>query len=138
MSGKKGFFSRLFGERKSGNCGCGQVSQGQTGNCCGAEGGMRQKTEEDACTCKKQREEASILILGSGCKNCRTLEENTRIALQQIGDTTSVIGHVTDFEKIAGYGVMRTPGLVVNGKAVSAGQVLNPEEIAEILKREME
>ena len=76
---------------------------------------------------------ASILILGPGCKNCQALEANTRTALEQMGDTAFTIGHVTDFAEIAKYGIMSTPGLVVNGKVVSYGKGLKPEEIVTLL-----
>ena len=85
--------------------------------------------------CEPQSAAESILILGPGCKNCQALEANTRTALEQMGDTTSTIGHVTDFGEIAKYGVMSTPGLVVDGKVVSYGKVLKPEDIVTILKK---
>ena len=44
------------------------------------------------------------------------------------------IGHVTDFSKIAQYGVMTTPALVINEKVVSYGKVLSKNEILEILE----
>ena len=44
------------------------------------------------------------------------------------------IGHVTDFAQIAQYGVMRTPALVVDGKVLSSGRVLSPDEAAKLLK----
>lgn len=99
------------------------------------------KKEKNSCCCAcgstttPEQAEASILILGSGCQNCRTLEANTRAALEQMGDTRSTIGHVTDFTQIAQYGVMSTPGLVVDGKVVSYGKVLEPEEIEALLRQ---
>ena len=45
------------------------------------------------------------------------------------------IDHVTDFDKIAAYGVMTTPALVVDGKVVSFGKVLKPDEVAAILRK---
>lgn len=83
--------------------------------------------------CGTKNPVASILILGPGCKNCQALEANTRTALEQMGDTAFTIGHVTDFAEIAKYGIMSTPGLVVNGKVVSYGKVLKPEEIVTLL-----
>lgn len=79
--------------------------------------------------------EASVLILGGGCENCHTLEKNVRAALAQMGDTETVIGHVTDFTEIAKYGVMRTPALVVDGRVVSSGRVLTVEEAAALLQK---
>lgn len=87
------------------------------------------------CGCGSDDSARSVLILGSGCKNCQTLEANTRTALEQMGDTSFTVGHVTDFAEIAKYGVMSTPGLVVDGKVVSSGRVLKPEEIVALLEK---
>ena len=76
----------------------------------------------------------SVKILGSGCAKCNTLEASTKAALAQLGMDTS-IDHVTDFSKIAAYGVMTTPALVVDGKVVSFGKVLKPDEVAAILRK---
>ena len=46
-----------------------------------------------------------------------------------------IIDHVRDYEKIAAYGVMTTPALVVDGKVVSYGKVLKKEEVIELLKK---
>lgn len=55
-------------------------------------------------------------------------------ALDELGmDIT--IDHVRDYEKIAAYGVMTTPALVVDGKVVSYGKVLKKEEVIELLKK---
>lgn len=78
-------------------------------------------------------ESAKIKILGSGCAKCNELERNTREALQQLG-REEPIDHVTDFGRIAEYGVMSTPALVVDEKVVSAGRILSAGEIAELLK----
>ena len=53
-----------------------------------------------------------------------------------MGKTVSV-GHVTELEKIASYGIMSTPGLVVNGKVVSAGKVLKTDAIVELLEKSL-
>lgn len=132
MSEKKGFFERLFGGKKESGC-CSSEQSVQQVCCCGKAD--TPEPEKKECKCREETGKASILILGSGCKNCKKLEENTRTALRMLGDQGSEIGHVTDFEKIAGYGIMHTPGLVVNGKIAASGQVLKPEEIAEILKK---
>ena len=75
-----------------------------------------------------------IKILGSGCKNCVSLAANAKEALDNLGVNGEII-KVTDFKEIASYGVMRTPGLVVDGKVVSSGKVLTAKEIAEIIKK---
>jgi small redox-active disulfide protein 2 len=63
-----------------------------------------------------------IEVLGSGCPNCQKLEANAREAVAQTG-VDAEIRHVTDFAEIAGRGVMSTPGLVIDGKVVSAGKI---------------
>ena len=69
-----------------------------------------------------------IKILGSGCKYCEALTENTKAALKEL-DIQAGIEKVTDFAEIARYGVMRTPALVVDEKVVSFGKVLKPKEV---------
>ena len=108
--------------------------------CCSCGGAAEKQTEVKeapagcSCGCGSDDSARSVLILGSGCKNCQTLEANACAALEQMGDTHFTVGHVTDFAEIAKYGVMSTPGLVVKGKVVSYGKVLTSEEIAALLK----
>ena len=59
-----------------------------------------------------------IKILGPGCANCVNLEKNTREALAVLG-MEATVEKVTDYADIAGYGVMRTPGLVVDEQVVA-------------------
>lgn len=73
-----------------------------------------------------------IKVLGSGCANCVKLEENARIAAQELGVTAEFI-KVKDMEGIASYGIMRTPGLVVDEKVVSYGKVLTSDQIKPLL-----
>jgi len=77
-----------------------------------------------------------IKILGTGCKNCTTLEENTKAAIKQMG-VEATVEKITDFAEIAAYGIMSTPGLVANGKVVSFGKVLKPNDIIKILEKIM-
>lgn len=74
-----------------------------------------------------------IKILGSGCKKCVTLKENTEIALKETGMEAEII-KVMDFKDIMAFGVMTTPALVINEKVVSFGKVLKPKEIIKILE----
>lgn len=74
-----------------------------------------------------------VKILGSGCKNCVTLKENTEIALKESGTEAEII-KVTDFKDIMTYGVMSTLALVIDEKVVSFGKVLKPKEIIKILE----
>lgn len=74
----------------------------------------------------------TIKVLGPGCVNCRTLESRTREALSQLGIAAS-LEKVEDYKLIATYGIMRTPGLVIDEKVVFSGQVPTVERIKELL-----
>lgn len=74
----------------------------------------------------------NIKILGSGCPRCQALERETREAVDRLG-LDAQIEHVTDLPSIMGYGVMSTPGLVVDEKVVSTGKVLKSHEIEPLL-----
>jgi small redox-active disulfide protein 2 len=73
-----------------------------------------------------------IKILGSGCKKCEILGENARAAAAAAGKKAEII-KVTDFAEIGGYGVMSTPGLVIDERLVSAGKVLSAADIGKLL-----
>ncbi|MDY0098889.1 MAG: thioredoxin family protein [Bacteroidales bacterium] len=73
-----------------------------------------------------------IKILGTGCPKCKTLEKVTREAVAETGIDAS-IDKVEDIVKIMEYRVMRTPGLVINGKVVLSGQVPTVNKVKEIL-----
>lgn len=73
-----------------------------------------------------------IKVLGPGCKNCKVLEENTKKAVEAL-KLEATIEKVTDMKEIIGYGVMRTPALVVDGTVKVMGRVPSPEEIKELL-----
>lgn len=74
-----------------------------------------------------------IKILGSGCKNCVTLKENTKAALKEAGIEAEIVKE-TDFKDIMAYGVMSTPALIIDEKVASFGKVLKPKEIVKILE----
>jgi small redox-active disulfide protein 2 len=70
-----------------------------------------------------------IEVLGPGCPNCDMLEEAAREAVMMAG-VEAEIGHVTDMRQIAAYGILRTPGLVIDGRVVSAGRIPSAGDIA--------
>ena len=74
-----------------------------------------------------------IEILGTGCSKCKTLEENTKQALSKIGGFHE-LKKVEDIVEIMNYGVMSTPALVVDGKVLSTGKILTPDQIIELIK----
>lgn len=74
----------------------------------------------------------TIKVLGPGCMNCRTLERRTIEALQQMNLAANV-EKVTNLDDIVAYGILRTPGLVINEKVVWQGGVPTVEKIKELL-----
>ena len=75
-----------------------------------------------------------VFVLGGGCAKCNELEASVRAALAELGRQEEV-GHVTDFAQIAALGVMTTPALLVDGKVLSSGRVLNKEEAKALLEQ---
>ena len=74
-----------------------------------------------------------IEILGTGCSKCKTLEENAKKAIAQIGGFHEV-KKVEDIVEIMNYGVMSTPALVVDGVVKSTGKVLSVDELLTLFK----
>lgn len=74
-----------------------------------------------------------IQILGTGCKKCNDLTANADQAAQTAG-VEYQIEKVTQLNDIMTFGVMTTPGLVIDGKVISQGKVLSPEQITDYLK----
>lgn len=107
----------LFGKRKK---------EGQDSACCCAEDCAAKAGESGAG--------ARVKILGSGCAKCNALEKAAKEALGEL-NMDARVEHVTDFAKIAAYGVMTTPALVVDEKVVSFGRVLSTDEVKEILEK---
>ncbi|MBI2732681.1 MAG: TM0996/MTH895 family glutaredoxin-like protein [Aquabacterium sp.] len=73
-----------------------------------------------------------IKVLGSGCANCKT----TITLIEQIAQEKGVeikMDKVQDMQAIIGYGVMSTPGVVIDGKVVHAGGVPSRDKIQQWL-----
>ena len=73
-----------------------------------------------------------IKILGSGCANCKRLEQITR----KVVDTLALDAEfekVTDFNEIMKWPILSTPGLVINGKLVSSGRIPSETQITDWL-----
>ena len=74
-----------------------------------------------------------IKILGTGCSNCKTLEKSVINALAEM-DYDANVEKVEDIQKIMGYGIMRTPALVIDEKVILSGRVPNMKELKEIIE----
>jgi small redox-active disulfide protein 2 len=73
-----------------------------------------------------------IKVLGPGCANCKRLFAEAEKAVAQSG-LEATITKVEAMEDIIAHGIVRTPGLVVDGKVVASGRVPSAAEIAAML-----
>ena len=75
-----------------------------------------------------------IKVLGTGCTKCEKLEKLTKETVAEMGIEAN-IEKVDDIYKIMQYGVMRTPGLVVDEKVVLTGRLPKSSELKELLTK---
>jgi len=76
-----------------------------------------------------------IEILGPGCPRCEVLEANAREAFKELG-LGAELEKVTNMGRITAYGVMSTPGIVMDGRVMGFGRLLSREEIMEMLREQ--
>ncbi|MCK9246195.1 MAG: thioredoxin family protein [Anaerolineaceae bacterium] len=76
----------------------------------------------------------TIKILGSGCANCKRLEQIVRKVIEN-NSLEAEIEKVTDFQEITKWPILSTPGLVVDGKVLSSGRIPSEAEITDWLSR---
>ena len=72
----------------------------------------------------------TIKILGSGCANCKRLEQEVREALAGTTIEHEIV-KVTDYADIGAYGILSTPGLVMNEQVKSAGRIPKRQQIVD-------
>ena len=72
--------------------------------------------------------------MGTGCAGCRTLYETVTQAIAELGIPAAIVKE-EDIAEILSYGVITLPGLVVDGRVVSAGRKLSLAEVKELLNR---
>ena len=79
-----------------------------------------------------------VKVLGSGCANCKRLEQIIRQALETLAiedpELEATIGHIEDPAEIKKYPILFTPRLVVNDKLVCAGRIPSEAEVADWLR----
>jgi small redox-active disulfide protein 2 len=76
----------------------------------------------------------NIIVLGTGCAKCKSLEQLTRKIVADL-NLDAVVTKEEDIQRIMSYGIMRTPGLVVNGKVIISGRIPSESELKELLTK---
>lgn len=79
----------------------------------------------------------TIKILGPGCANCKRLEQIARRVASDLALDANFI-KVTDYNEIAAYNILSTPGLVINENLVSSGRIPTPAEVTTWLANQVE
>ncbi len=75
-----------------------------------------------------------ILILGTGCAKCVALTKVVEEAVESL-DGKFEVEKVEDIEKIMSYGIVSTPGLVINGEVKSTGKLLTLQEVVALINK---
>lgn len=78
-----------------------------------------------------------IKILGTGCARCHQLKKSVREVIKELG-IDATLEEVKDITKIMEYPILATPGLVIDEKVVSAGQVPGKKEVEKLILNAME
>lgn len=75
----------------------------------------------------------SVKVLGTGCKKCQNLENKVR-ELVASNNIDATVEKVTDIQEMVNYGIMMTPGLIINEKVKSFGIIPKDDQIINWLK----
>ncbi|MEJ5302152.1 MAG: thioredoxin family protein [Bacteroidales bacterium] len=76
----------------------------------------------------------NIKVLGTGCPKCKALEKAIREVVEE-NHYDAQIEKVEDIVKIMNYGILATPGMVINEKVVSSGRLLSKDEIKTLIEK---
>ena len=79
----------------------------------------------------------TIKVLGSGCANCKRVEQIVHKVVDEMALQAEII-KVTEYPEIMKYNIMSTPGLVINEKIVSTGRIPTPAEVTSWLTNALE
>jgi len=77
-----------------------------------------------------------IKVLGTGCKKCIALNNLIKEVITELGIQANV-EKVEDIAQIVQFGVMITPGLVINGKVKMSGKVLSKADVKKYIQAEI-
>ena len=101
--------------------------------CCSSDTNKTQEKQSTSEMASKKMDVREILILGTGCPKCIALQKVVEEVVASL-ESEFKVGKIDDVEKIMSYGVMSTPGLVIDGNVQSVGKVLNSNELRRLLK----
>jgi len=73
-----------------------------------------------------------VKVLGPGCTRCKAAEDIVKSEAARLGIAID-LEKITDFEAIAGFGIVSTPGIVIDGKVVHAGGLPKATDVAKWL-----
>ncbi|MCG8702351.1 MAG: thioredoxin family protein [Bacteroidales bacterium] len=73
-----------------------------------------------------------IKVLGAGCTKCKTLEKKVHEVLDEM-QLEANVEKIEDITKILEYGIMTTPGLVIDNQVVFSGRIPSNKEITDII-----
>ncbi len=79
----------------------------------------------------------TIKVLGSGCANCKRVEQIARKVVTSLALDAEII-KVTEYPDIMKYNILSTPGLVINEKVVSSGRIPSEAEVTTFLINALE
>jgi small redox-active disulfide protein 2 len=75
----------------------------------------------------------TVKILGTGCKKCQTLETKVRELISQ-NNIDAEVEKVTEINEMLNYGIMMTPGLIINEEVKSVGIIPKDDQIIKWLE----
>ena len=74
-----------------------------------------------------------IKVLGTGCAKCKELERMC-FDVAAVNNITANITKITDLKEIMSYGIMQTPGLVINGEMKLSGKLPTSSTLLQWMK----